>query len=560
MKKTININLAGLFFHIDEDAYQILDDYLKRIKQAFTDPVNRIEILADVEARIAELFNERIKSDRQVVTYNDVNDIIAIMGQPEDYMMNEDEFETHDFNENYDSEASASTKKIYRDIDNAYVGGVSAGLAHYFGIDPLWIRLLWAFLFFGAGTGLFMYLLLWCLLPEAKTTAQKLAMRGKSVNISNIQQKVKEGFNTVVDGFDEVTDKLKNVDYSKIQDKSTSFFESVSKLLMGVVKFFGKFIGVIVIITASIAVFSLLIGVFMKTSFRFFNYDLNITNQKPKWLLFLVIGIPLFWLFYLGFKLLISNSKSLPKNTKSTLLVIWVLAIIGVNKYDFKDNIFESEKTSYISSSDLKKFTVNDTIYLSMSDNKYFDNAFKRKFKYKKIIENNEVQYVSRGVRLIIKSTPAAYASIKVEKQISASNSNKFKGNTINYDYYVNDKTIYLDSYFIADKKYRSSTDEVKVTVYLPIGSVFYGKKNTYAFHKNEEAFNDIFRNGQEEKYLKVAHDNLTTLKLRSASPTPMDTKSKMHPVNVSIDSVITITTSKPKTKPPISEDSLTVN
>ncbi|EPR74352.1 hypothetical protein ADIWIN_0694 [Winogradskyella psychrotolerans RS-3] len=189
MNKTVNINLAGTFFHIDEDAYLKLSRYLEAIKRSFTDSQGRSEIIADIEARIAELFAERIQNEKQVVGVKLVDEVITIMGQPEDYLVDDEIFE--DEPKQQYKQKSGSTRRLFRDTDNSYVGGVSAGLGHYFGIDALWIRLLWVILMFGAGTGFLLYILLWALIPEAKTTAEKLTMTGDAVNISNIEKKLK---------------------------------------------------------------------------------------------------------------------------------------------------------------------------------------------------------------------------------------------------------------------------------------------------------------------------------------------------------------------------------
>ena len=90
MKKTISINLAGLFFHIDEDAYNQLQNYLAAVKRSMQNEQGTSEIIADIEARIAELFSERISSSQQVITSKIVEDIINIMGQPEDYNIDDE--------------------------------------------------------------------------------------------------------------------------------------------------------------------------------------------------------------------------------------------------------------------------------------------------------------------------------------------------------------------------------------------------------------------------------------------------------------------------------------
>ncbi|MEH6706108.1 MAG: PspC domain-containing protein, partial [Galbibacter orientalis] len=201
MNKTININLANTFFHIDEDAYIKLQRYLDAIKRSFTDSQGKSEIIADIEARIAELFTERLLHERQVITTKEVDEVITIMGQPEDYLVDEEIFE--DEPKSSKSNTRKPHKQLFRDTDHKYIGGVCAGLSYYLGIDALWVRLLFILTTLLSGFGILVYILFWILVPEAATTAQKIAMTGEPVNISNIEKKIKEGF-------DEVTEKVKS--------------------------------------------------------------------------------------------------------------------------------------------------------------------------------------------------------------------------------------------------------------------------------------------------------------------------------------------------------------
>ena len=175
MNKTININLGGVFFHIDEIAYQKLKLYLDAIRRSLSDdPQGRDEILNDIEHRIGELLSERVKDTRQVVNETDIDEITKIMGKPEDYLVDEEIFEDEP---KYGHKSSS--KKLFRDGEDKFLGGVSSGLGHYFGIDAIWIRILWIVLVVaGFGTGIPIYILLWILLPAAETTAEKLQMKG----------------------------------------------------------------------------------------------------------------------------------------------------------------------------------------------------------------------------------------------------------------------------------------------------------------------------------------------------------------------------------------------
>ena len=155
--------------------------------------------MSDIEARIAELFSESMTSNDQVITLSRVKEIIDIMGQPQD-------FDPEGAAEPNATEQYKSIKQLFRDEDNKYVGGVASGLGHYLGIDGVWIRLIWLLLIlFSSGSFFIIYLLFWILVPSAKTTSDKLKMKGEPINISNIEKRVKRIY-------DEFTDNVKSVD------------------------------------------------------------------------------------------------------------------------------------------------------------------------------------------------------------------------------------------------------------------------------------------------------------------------------------------------------------
>jgi phage shock protein PspC (stress-responsive transcriptional regulator) len=169
MKKTVNINLAGTFFHIDEDAYAKLQRYLEAIKKSLSDPQGSDEILRDIEARIAELFSEKIENNSQVISVKELDEVIAVMGQPEDYMVDEEIFE--DAPTTKKRSTRSSYKQLFRDIDNKFIAGVSSGLGHYLGLDAIWVRLLWILLtIFSSGVFIVIYILFWILVPAAEST------------------------------------------------------------------------------------------------------------------------------------------------------------------------------------------------------------------------------------------------------------------------------------------------------------------------------------------------------------------------------------------------------
>lgn len=197
MKQTVTINLAGIVYHIDDDAYEILNAYLKSIESHLEESDSKTEIMQDIEARIAELFSQHLKFGHiEVVNINLVNDVIAQLGSPE---MITDGEETEEETENRNDTAQnaenqpaqpARKKRFYRDIDHQVVGGVCSGLAQLIGIDVVWVRLVIALLLFLEGIGFFLYLLLWIIVPAANTAARRLEMRGVEPSAENIKAEV----------------------------------------------------------------------------------------------------------------------------------------------------------------------------------------------------------------------------------------------------------------------------------------------------------------------------------------------------------------------------------
>lgn len=187
MKVTVNINLGGYAFNVDDDAYERLRQYMKSLEKEFSGEPGGSEIMSDIEGRISELFKARLNTYKQVITMKDVEEVMAILGSPELISGSEPAGEV----------PPRSSRRMYRDPDRRVFGGVCAGVSAYLDWDPLILRIIFAILIFAGGFGLGLYLILWIVLPEAKTTAQKLEMRGDPVTIDNIKDSVRQEFETV---------------------------------------------------------------------------------------------------------------------------------------------------------------------------------------------------------------------------------------------------------------------------------------------------------------------------------------------------------------------------
>lgn len=492
MNKTVNINLANTLFHIDDDAYNKLRRYLESIRRSFSGTKGSDEIIADIEARIAELFLEKMENERQVITHKEVDQVIEVMGQPEDYMVDEDIFE--DEPKKSHTEPIGRAKKLYRDVDHKYIGGVCAGLEHYLGIDSLWIRLIFILLaIFTSGFGLIAYILLWILVPEAATTSEKLDMRGEPVNISNIERKVKEGF-------DDVAEKVKSVDYDKVGDKvkssSKTFFDPVGDIILFLFKVFGKFIGILLIIIGASTLVGLFFGLFTVGMFDAVHvpgvdfYEIVNTSGAPVWvvsiLLFFAVGIPFFFILYLGLKILVNNLKSIGNIAKFALLGLWLISVGTLIVLGIRQAAEFSYTGSVNDRSELVMEVPSDTLMIKMKgidmDYSRDDIHFGRMtFGYD---ENDKRVLMSDEVDIKIRKSDDDTMSVTVRKDADGSSTPaaRDRAKNIEYEYEVDGNVIVLDKYLTTDTSNKARNQEVTVTIYVPESMTVYFDDSTSRF------------------------------------------------------------------------------
>ena len=246
MKKTLTINLSGVVFNIDEDAYDVLNEYLRKLEIQFSDEDGK-EVMRDIEARLAELFGNALKSgNRNVVTITDVNSVIKQLGTVEE-IGGESNNSTLD-NKEEEKENRKRYRKFYRDGDNKILGGVAAGLAAYLGLEVTITRLIMLLLAITVlGWLIPIYLVVWVIAPEATTTAQKLEMQGIEPSIENMKsylnsEQFRESANRVGSRLGEVVKWL-------------------FRLAAIIVGLFLGFIGVIVVGALTIALIGIITGV-----------------------------------------------------------------------------------------------------------------------------------------------------------------------------------------------------------------------------------------------------------------------------------------------------------
>lgn len=404
MNKTVNINLASTFFHIDENAYQILERYLRKLKEGFKDTAGGEEILQDIEARIAELFQDLKTNPDYVINTADVEKVIGIMGEPETVLSEED----------INTSQEKIHRKLYRDPEDKYIGGIAAGLGHYFKIDATWIRLIWLFLgLFSGGVFTLIYILFWILVPLAKTTGDLLRMKGEPVNIATIKKKIKEEF-------DDVTTKIKDLDYEKagstLKKKSKNFFQFLENLIRKIPSIILKLIGLLFLLISISSIFALFIGSFVLLGlgnlllpFQF--VDLGVfPDSFWRIALILVVLIPFIFLFSLGIRLLRGVSSRIGSVSRLVLFSLWIIAI-GALVFTGTNQIRKNSITATQTTIHELAIEHEDTLRVSLFINEIKPNSWKFK-------KNNPLNALSRRIE---KSQKLVTLSIKPNKLSSTS-------------------------------------------------------------------------------------------------------------------------------------------
>lgn len=335
MKKTLTVNLGGSVFHIDEDAYQLLDKYLTNLRAHFQKEEGSDEIMGDFESRISELFSERIRLGYEVITIEQVEEVIRRMGKPEEIFDEEERKGTPEEEASAQAAGQASTarRRLMRDPDNRILGGVAGGFAAYLGWDATWVRVAFFVLMFFYGITIPLYCLLWIIIPMARTATEKLEMRGQNVTVENIGK-------TVTDGFEKATDRVN--DYLS-SDKPRNLIQKIADMFILLIGFFLKFcliIGAILLLPPLAFTLFLLVVITIGliaggtgVLYHLSPFGMDLLSGVPEPLaitgaigLILLIGIPVFSLIY-GICGQIFKLRPIPTPVKWALLVLWIIAL-----------------------------------------------------------------------------------------------------------------------------------------------------------------------------------------------------------------------------------------
>ena len=376
MKKTLTINLGGIVFHIDEDAYLLLNQYLETLKKHFSAQEGCQDILNDIESRIAEILNDKQSETKQVITIEDVNAVISIMGQPVeiDQEENQQKHESTPGSEKGD-------KRFFRNPDEKIIAGVCSGVAAYFHLDPVWVRLIFLVFIAAGGSGILLYFVLWFVIPEAQSTTDKLEMRGKRINVSNIEKSMRREASELGSRIGHMASESAAT-IKQAGSSSVSVFEVIGKGIIEVLTFAGKGLvilaGIILILLGMgllIALFAYILGwtggIYSDNEFSLLSFPAfakimvgcNIPVIYLQTIVMLVLGIPLFMLFYNGLRMVFRFDRI--KHLGLTMFNIWVVGLFFLAWSGFKVyHLFQFEEKKQIEIA-LEKPSC-DTLFVSL--------------------------------------------------------------------------------------------------------------------------------------------------------------------------------------------------
>jgi phage shock protein PspC (stress-responsive transcriptional regulator) len=484
MKKTVQINIGKRHFHIDEDAFQILNEYLAALNEHFMkDKESGTEIIEDIEQRMAEILDDKLTGNKQVITLQDVQETIEILGKIEDFQFADGEEgpETED-KSTYNRK---EYRRLYRDPDRSYLGGVAAGLAAYFNTDPLLPRILFIALFFANGFGMILYLLLWIIVPKARTTAQKLQMKGEPVTIQNIEKSISDEYQKVKTNLREMRDSER---FHKTEEVFSDILRGIGLFFKAIFKILIYLIGIAFIVAGIILIVSL--GVTFFTRFDFFGSihwpslslpDFSGIFMEPSsnnlliTCLVILIMVPLLSLIYAGIKL-IFNIKSKSRFLRATALTAWILALIfliilvfieggnyafeamGSSEHLIEDNNY---KTLYLEKTDNHNYIEGVTVYSIFN----FEIFYSRD---KNIIMGKPRLDIERSYdekpELVIK---------KYSRNFSLKDADDYL-DELEYNWEQEDSILYFDQFFMIGTEHKWRFPKLEMTLKIPEDQVIY--------------------------------------------------------------------------------------
>jgi phage shock protein PspC (stress-responsive transcriptional regulator) len=419
MNKTIIININGIVFHIEEDAYEILKSYMTDVQRHFFNSADSLEITTDIENRIAEMFNEiLLREGTQVIVVQNVKTVVEQMGSVEDFEIEEDGGSPHAQQAfTYGTEP----RRLFRDPDDHLVAGVCSGIANYFDFNAVWVRLLFAVAVAFAGTGFILYIILWIVVPKAVTRADRMAMKGQKLDLQGFKTNFEQELNTVKGNLHNFHNEARPLVY-KTRDFAGDVAGHLGNFLGGTGRLIGKLIAIALIASS----FAGIIGVVIATvsAFAYGNRHMNIYRIFPFNIadqhvnnIFIVCALLLAIIPLLAIILTLIHyvfrGNVINRTAGSALLMIWIIALSVIIYYTAKTSADFKEYASFSQTVNIKP-SADSTYYLKLNDIKFLTKEDSIRLRVKedfggKIIldddEDNNMDMPDKNIELFVEKS-----------------------------------------------------------------------------------------------------------------------------------------------------------
>jgi phage shock protein PspC (stress-responsive transcriptional regulator) len=507
MDKTININIAGTLFKIDEVAFRILRDYLQAINNRFRNIQGGNETIEDIETRISEIFLSQ-KGLAGVLTKNNVEEMISIIGKPEDFDQNEAESEQRG--------TTSSRKRMYRNPDDKIIGGVCSGLGAYLNTDPVLFRILFVILAAFFGIGFPLYIVLWIALPVANSDGEKREMYGHTYHTANsLHIKSDHPGNYSSDPNNNFYNNT-----SKAGNALNEIFRAIGRVLNICFRIIMIIIGVVFVLTGFLTILTLLMvfvfklpwafstDVFDKTVVYFPDFLAYIVNPAiAPWIIALTLAaiiLPLLALIYWGVKM-IFWFKAKDGIVSLIAFVIWVLAVAALAIILFNEGISFAESARTTSQTIL--LNPPDTLYV-ISDNKVADLKFNKKFAVPDdeytvfLVDSTERIFISPEMKLNISGKNLSKVEILKRSSGKTKNEAARKSESLIYNFKISNDTLYLDEYFTIPSGRKWTADFLAINLFIPEKTVLYFDSSSgNLFHRRIQITRSD--NSEEQSYIE---------------------------------------------------------
>lgn len=484
MKRTLNINIGNSIIHIEEDACELLTNYLIEVKQHFGKSADDFEIVADIENRIAEMFLEALSTQqKQVIELADVQVVIASMGSVKDFEDNEEEIPDAAESETNSHSARFAERKIYRDTDEAMLAGVCSGLSHYLKIDVSILRIVAVLSVFLGGSGLFAYLILWVAIPKALTRAEKMAMKGEAATLEGFKRNFEEELSSVKHNLKNANEHLEPL-VKRSGNFIVEFLEVLGRLIPVIGKAILKFIAVVIIILGPILLFATFIvlaalfGFWDSSASQIFPFTIINESYFTDFIIavFVVLAVPIIALVLLSIRVAFSKI-TIHKMISYGLLLVWLAGVSVTIFYIAKITNEFKEEAIFTQEVPIKPFPVytlelNRSMFFSKDDSlRYQLNSAE----YSGMVIQNDGDGPFTLPRNVIISVEKAEGNVPVIVQSYRSQGRNFEvalkqAKNIQYSFVQTDSVLKFSPEIRLKNRANWRDQRVEIVIKLPVG------------------------------------------------------------------------------------------